>query len=243
MSANGERVLKNYWISTCSWRVRMVLAYKGLDYKYEAINLHKSEDDDPEYVKMNPSGVPTLIEPDGRVFTQSMAIMEYLEEKYPENSIMPKEAGDRALCRALALEIISGLQPLQNMGVAHLFKLCKPYWPAEKKNIQIGAKQVGPMGEVTNIKYLRDIITEKLWGFENLLSRTAGTHCFGDSFTIADAALMPQANACRSSFGLDLSIFPTISRVLANIEKLDCVQKTHPDVCPDAVKPVAKPAA
>ena len=99
------------------------------------------------------------------------------------------------------------------------------------------------MGEVTNIKYLRDIITEKLWGFENLLSRTAGTHCFGDSFTIADAALMPQANACRSSFGLDLSIFPTISRVLANIEKLDCVQKTHPDVCPDAVKTVAKPSA
>jgi len=231
---SGERVLENYWISTCSWRVRMVLNHKGLDYKYVCVHLHRSEDDAPEYINKNPSGVPTLTEADGTQLTQSMAIMEYLEEKYPEQSVMPKDPVLRAKVRGIAEEICSGIQPLQNMCVGNLFKICKPWWPAEKKNIMIGAKQMGPVGEVTNIRYLRDVIIEKMQGVDNLMSRAAGTHSVGDSFTIADAALIPQCYAAQYSFGIDLSQFPTIYRVMQTLKKLPCALATEPDVCPDA---------
>lgn len=236
----GDRILQNTWNSTCSWRVRIVLAYKGLDFKYVPINLQKSEDCNPEYINVNPSGVPTLTEPDGRTYTQSMAIMEYLEEKYPTKSTLPTEAGDRALCRALAQEIISGIQPLQNMAVAYLHIQCRSSWHgphSQKPNIMIGAKQVGAIGEVTNLKMLRDVITEKLWGVENLMSRTAGKFAFGDTFTMADAALVPQAYAAQTSFGIDMSIFPTITRVLATLKEQQYVLSTEPDNCPDWMPP------
>lgn len=230
-----ERVLQNTWNSSCSWRVRMVLAYKGLDYKYVPVNLVQTEDAKPEYVNQNPSGVPTLTEPDGKIYTQSMAIMEYLEEVYPENSVLPAEAGSRALCRALAQEVVSGMQPLQNMGVAYLHIQCRGSWPKEKPNILIGAKQVGAkFGEVTNLKLLSDVLIEKLWGVENLMSRTAGTHSVGDSFTMADAALIPQVHSAHHSFGLDISIYPTITRVMKTLRELPCVKSTEPDNCPDA---------
>lgn len=233
---SSERILQNTWNSSCSWRVRMVLAYKELEYKYVTINLVKQEDTDPEYINQNPSGVPTLTELDGRTYTQSLAIMEYLEEAYPERSVLPKEAGSRCLCRALALEIISGIQPLQNMAVAYTHVLCRGSWPKEKPNVMIGAKQVGAIGEVTNIKYLRDVLIEKLWGVENLMSRIAGTYSCGDSFTIADAALIPQVHASYHSFGVDISMYPTITRVMKTLKELPFVKSTEPDACPDCSK-------
>lgn len=230
-----ERVLQNTWNSSCSWRVRMVMAYKNLDYRYETVNLVRSEDARPDYINQNPSGVPTLTELDGQQYTQSMAIMEYLEETYPEKAVLPQEPKDRALCRALALEIVSGIQPLQNMGVAYLHILCRGSWPKEKPNIMIGAKQVGAVGEVTQMKHLRDVLIEKLWGVENLMSRVAGKFSIGDSFTIADAALIPQVHASHHSFGVDISVYPTISRVMATLRELECVTATEPDNCPDFV--------
>jgi maleylacetoacetate isomerase len=232
---SNERVLQNTWNSSCSWRVRMVMAYKKLDYKYETVNLVRSEDANPVYINQNPSGVPTLTEANGQQLTQSMAIMEYLEEVYPENSVLPKDAQQRALCRALALEVVSGIQPLQNMGVAYLHILCRGSWPKEKPNIMIGAKQVGAIGEVTNIKYLKDVLIEKLWGVENLMSRVAGTYSIGDTFTIADAALIPQVHASHHSFGVDISVYPTIARVMKTLRELDFVKSTEPDNCPDFV--------
>jgi len=238
-----ERILHNTWNSTCSWRVRLVLAYKELPFKYIPINLQKAEDNDPAYINVNPSGVPTLTEPDGRVFTQSMAIMEYLEEKYPERSILPNEMGRRALCRAIAQEIISGIQPLQNMAVAYLHLQCRGLWKGgpdgrgEKPNIMIGAKQLGPYGEVSNLRYLRDVLVEKLWGVENLMSRVSGTYTVGDTFSIADAALIPQVYASHHSFAVDISVFPTICRVLKTVKELPFVLATSPDECPDFMPP------
>jgi len=237
----GERILYTTWNSTCSWRVRMVMAYKGIKATQKYIRLQASEDAVPEYININPSGVPTLVEPDGRTYTQSAAIMEYLEEAYPDSkSILPKEAGDRALCRALAQEIISGMQPLQNMAVAYLHLICRPSWKgakSEKPLIMIGAKQFGPSGEVVNFKYLQAVLIEKFWGVENLMSRVAGTHSFGNSFTIADAALVPQAHAAYHSFGVDISQFPTIARVMQNLKKEECVLTTQPNVCEDYCPP------
>lgn len=236
-----ERVLQNTWNSSCSWRVRLALAYKGIPFKYVAINLQKQEDCDPAYINQNPSGVPTLTEPDGRTYTQSQAIMEYLEEVYPEKPLLPKEPGMRCLCRALAQEIISGIQPLQNMAVAYLHMQCRASWKganSDKPNIQIGAQQVGRIGQVTNMKFLRDVLVEKLWGVENLMSRIAGTYSCGDTFSVADCALIPQVHASHYSFGVDISVFPTISRVLNNLKKLDFVDATSTDNSPDHMPPL-----
>jgi len=238
-----DRILQNTWNSTCSWRVRLALAYKKLDSKYIAINLQKSEDNNTAYININPSGVPTLTEPDGKTYTQSMAIMEYLEEAYPDHPLLPKDREKRTLCRAVAQEIISGIQPLQNMAVAYLHLECRGTWKGgpdgrgDKPNIMIGAKQNGKAGEVANIRYLRDVLVEKLWGVENLMSRVAGTYSVGDTFSMADCALIPQVYASHHSFGVDISVYPTICRVLKTIKGLDFVNATSPDECPDYMPP------
>lgn len=235
----GTRYLQNTWNSTCSWRIRLAMAYKKIQFEYVGIKLQQSEDTAPEYINVNPSGVPTLTEPDGKVFTQSAAIMEYLDEAYPDTpALLPKDPAARALCRALAQEIISGIQPLQNFTVAVSHIVCRKTWPWEKGDLQIGVKQVGPrIGEFVHMKYLKDIIIEKLWGFENLMKRTAGKFCCGDIFTQADAALIPQVGASHYSFGVDIRQFPTIARVMKNLIELDFVLATEPGACPDLVGP------
>jgi len=101
----------------------------------------------------------------------------------------------------------------------------------------IGAKQTGKYGEVSNLRYLRDVLVEKLWGVENLMSRVAGTYSVGDTFSMADAALLPQIYASHHSFGVDISVYPTICRVLKTLKTLDFVIATSPDECPDFVAP------
>jgi maleylacetoacetate isomerase len=209
-----ERTLLNYWRSSCSWRVRLALAHKKLDYEYKAINLLKGEDSAPEYYAMNPAGVPTLID-DGQVFVQSLAIMEFLEEKYPDHPLLPRSFHQRSLVRAVCLQIVSGVQPLQNLGVLN----------------RIG----GTFGDAAKTQWAKDVIDEGMQGFEELLKRTAGRYCVGDEFTMADCCLIPQGYACRR-FGVDPSKYPTVGRVLANLETLDIYHATHPDRMPDAVK-------
>ena len=219
MSAAKEEklVLMNYWRSSCSWRVRMVLAHKKLDYKYVAINLLKAEDTADEYFKMNPSGVPTLLDlerPDAPI-TQSLAAIEYLEERYPEHPVLPRDFHARAAVRGIANYIAAGIQPLQNLYISQT----------------VAAK----FGEPAKAAWLVEVITEGMLGLEHLLARSAGTHCVGDAFTMADACLVPQAYACRR-FGVDLAQFPTVHRVLQTIEALDVTKVSHPDMMPDAVK-------
>lgn len=210
-----QRVLHNYWRSSCSWRVRMALHHKGLPYTYKAVNLLKGEDVAPEYFSMNPAGVPTLIDEGGVVITQSLAIMEYLEERYPQRPLLPRAFEDRAAVRAIALYVASGVQPLQNLG-------------AQTK--------VGELaGAEKKAQWTKEVITEGMQGLELLLSKTAGRFCFGNEFTIADCCIVPQVYAARR-FGVDPAAFPTVARVCANLEEVDAVKSTHPDLMPDAVK-------
>jgi maleylacetoacetate isomerase/maleylpyruvate isomerase len=209
-----DRVLLNYWRSSCSWRVRMVMAHKGLEYEYKAVNLLKGEDCTPDYWKMNPAGVPTLVD-GGHTITQSLAIIEYLEERYPQNPILPRAFEQRAAVRAVSHLIASGIQPLQNLGVQQ----------------KIGAQ----FGNDAKAKWAKDVIEEGFEGLEEALKRSAGLCCVGDSFTMADTCLVPQVFAARR-FGADLSKFPTIARVAAHLDTLAAVADTHPDKMPDAVK-------
>jgi maleylacetoacetate isomerase len=216
---NGKVVLHSYWRSSCSWRVRIALALKGVEYDYKAVHLVKNEQMDPCYVKaLNPSEeVPTL-EIDGHTLCQSLAIIEYLEETRPEPPLLPKGAADRAKVRQLSDMVAQAIQPVQNLRC--LRKIMGWY---DDKDDKVRKK----------VEWGRWTIELGFQALERAMKETAGTYSFGDRVTMADLTLVPQVyNANR--FKCDMSKFPTISRVHANLEKLPAFQAAVPDMMPDA---------
>lgn len=208
--------LYGYWRSGSSWRVRMALELKGLAYEYRSINLLKGEDCTPEYRAINPAGyVPTLI--DGKhTFCESIAILEYLEEKYPGPvSLLPRKFEDRATVRRLALHIASGIQPLQNLGVLERVEA-------------VGGKQA-------RAQWGKDVVSEGLAALEEMLKKTAGKFCFGDDVTMADLCLIPQVYAA-GRFGVAMEPYPTIVAIHSRLGELEVLKPAHPDEMPDAVK-------
>lgn len=182
---------------------------KGIEYDYVPINLIKDggEQNKDEYKQKNPMGqVPTLVI-DGLTLTQSLPIIEYLDETRPGTSILPKEAGKRAQARALAEVVNSGIQPLQNLKVLQAF----------------GDKQA---------EWAKSVIEKGFGALEMMLQSTAGKYCVGDEVTIADLFLVPQcANAKR--FGVDMSLYPTISRIQVELVKLPAFVAADPNKQPD----------
>jgi len=198
--------LYHYWRSSCSWRVRWALNHKNVPYTDIAVNLVKGEQNDPEFLKKNPAGhVPCLLvgkQPLG----ESMAILEWIEETYPQNALLPKDPISRAIVRQLALTIVAGTQPIQNLKV--------------QRYISTDAK----IGQ----KFAKYWIAEGLKVYENLAAQHAGTYSFGGELTIADLCLVPQVyNALR--FNVDMGQFPTSQRVYNHCRKLtDCI-KAEPE--------------
>lgn len=218
--SNSKVVLYSYYRSSASWRVRLALAFKNIDYEYRAVHLVKDggEQHKDEYRTLNPSRqVPTLII-DGTTLTQSMAIVEYLEETKEGQRILPKDPILRAQARRIAEMINSGIQPLQNLSV--LQKLDK-YTNSDIKQewghfwIDRGFKAV-----------------------EAVLSSTSGKYCVGDEISIADLCLVPQVyNAKR--FKVDMSQFPTINRIhddLVKMEQFKTADPLHQPDCPEETK-------
>jgi len=194
--------LYHYWRSSCSWRVRWALNYKNVPYKDIAVNLVKGEQTKQDFLKKNPSGhVPCLLvgkQPLG----ESMAILEWIEETYPKNPLLPKDPFSRAIVRQLALTIAAGTQPIQNLKV--------------QKHISTDAK----VGQ----KFAKYWIEQGLQVYEKIAAQHAGTYSFGGELTIADLCLIPQVyNALR--FGVDMSQFPISQRIYSHCRKLNsCVQ-------------------
>ncbi len=182
--------LFHYWRSSCSWRVRYALALKGLNYKSTAVNLLKDEQSDLPYLQLNPAGlVPTLLVK-GRPLTDSLAIVEWLEEAYPTPALLPKDPWARAQMRSFVMLISAGIQPLANLRTSKYHSA-----DAEKKN-----------------EWNRHFITEGLIPVETLLRRESGSFSFGDTASMADVFLIPQVyNAHR--FNVDMSRFPNAQRV------------------------------
>jgi len=191
-------VMYSYFRSSASWRVRIALALKGIKYEYRAVHLlnNGGEQRSAEYVKLNPMAqVPSLVI-DGVTLTQSLPIMEYLEERNPTPALLPKDLAARAQVRAISEIINSGTQPLQNLSV--LQKLA---------TLNVDKKE-------WSVFY----ITKGLRAVETMLEKTAGIYCYGDNVTMADLCLIPQVyNAER--FGIDVSTFPTIKKVRDELVK------------------------
>jgi maleylacetoacetate isomerase len=207
--------LYSYWRSTCSWRVRIALALKEIDYEYIPVHLLKNggEQHSEEYKNLNPSElVPTLIDGENHL-SQSLAILEYLEEKYPDKGakLLPVDFAHRATVRALCHIISSDTQPIQNLRVLEYVH-------------SIGGNKM---------EWGKHWVTNGLSSFEKTLQRTAGTYCFGDTITLADCCLIPQLYNARR-FGVELSAFPIISRIENTLTQLDAFKKAHPENQPDA---------
>lgn len=209
-------ILYSYWRSSCSYRVRIALALKGMDYDYRAVHLVKEggEQKLPDYVAMNPMAqVPTLIHGDVTL-TQSMAILQYLEAVGPEPRLLPSDPAQQALVLSLCEDINSGMQPIQNLSVLQYLD---------------ATYQIGGAGKVA---WCQHWIAKGFAAFEQRLAKTAGVYAVGDTPTLVDCLLIPQIyNGVR--FEVDMDQFPTLARVNETCLGLPAFKQAHPDHQPD----------
>lgn len=209
--------LYNYWRSSSSWRVRIALNLKGLAYEYLPVHLAKSEQHSDAYRALNPLGtVPVLeVNEGGRVtrLSQSMAILEYLEERHPSPALLPGEPLLRARVRMLAEQMNSGIQPLHNLAVMQRIK--------------------GELGG-DDKAWAAYWIGRGLTALQTLVQETTGRYCVGDALSFADVFLVPQLYAARR-FGVDLAGYGTLTRIEAECASLPTFQAAHADRQVDAV--------
>jgi len=215
--------LHTYWRSSAAYRVRIVLALKGLEYESVPRHLLRDggEQHRPDYLALNPQGLVPALEHDGHVLTQSLAICEYLEERFPEPPLLPAGPRDRAVVRAMALAIACDIHPLNNLRV--------------QQYLRDGLGQ----DEAAVSRWVRHWIAEGLDALDTLIGRHSGDgrHCFGEAVTLADACLVPQVYNARRA-GLDLAPWPRLAAVASHLESLPPFAAARPEAQPDA-PPVA----
>lgn len=206
--------LYSYWRSSCSYRVRIALALKGIEAELHPVHLvaDGGQQRASEYTAINPmQQVPALVLADGTTLVQSLPIMEYLEEVFPQPPLLPADPIARARVRALAEVVNSGIQPVQNLSVL---------------------ERVDELGG-SKWEWARHFIGRGLAALEATAQATSGRFLVGDAPTIADACLVPQLYNARR-FELDLSLYPRLSAVDAECAMLEAFQVAHPDRQPDA---------
>jgi maleylpyruvate isomerase len=207
--------LHGYFRSSASYRVRIALNLKGLQAEQLPHHLRKGEQRDPVYLAINPQGlVPTLEDDAGVILTQSLAIIEWLDETHPEPPLLPTEALLRAKVRAFADVLACDTHPLQNLKV--LARLRELGLPEEKVTAWAGWAN-----------------REGLAACEKLVANEPGPFCFGAAPTIADLCLVPQlANARR--FGVDVNAFPRLLQAEAAAKTMQAFTNAAPEQQPDA---------
>ncbi len=211
--------LYTYFRSSAAYRVRIALNLKGLDY--EAVPVHLLREGGQHlmdnYLTINPSGLVPALQDDRMTLTQSMAIIEYLDELHPMVPLLPKDAVGRARVRELAQIIACDIHPVNNLRV-----------------LKYLVKHLG-LSEEAKTDWYRHWVIEGLRSVEAHLARNLGTgrFCHGDTPTIADCFLVPQVfNAQR--FDIDVDAYPTIARINALCVDLPAFKAAHPSQQPDA---------
>ena len=211
--------LYSFFRSSAAFRVRIALNLKGLDYEQTPIHLRKGDQRSAEYLRLNPQGlVPALILDDGTVLTQSLSIMEYLEEIRPAPPLLPPDSVGRARVRALAEVIACDIHPIDNLRVLQF--LAKP----------LGHKE--PDIET----WFNHWIALGFEGIEKTLASDgkAGNFCHGDTPGLADICLVPQVFNARRYPSFDLKPYPTIMRIFENCMKREAFDRAVPEKQPDA---------
>ncbi|XP_075282964.1 maleylacetoacetate isomerase isoform X1 [Opisthocomus hoazin] len=208
-SAAAKPILYSYFRSSCSWRVRIALAMKGVAYDMVPVNLLKDggQQFSPEFKAVNPMQQVPALKIDGITLSQSLAIIHYLEDTRPNPRLLPLDPKKRAQVRMIADHIVSGIQPLQNLGILK----------------QMGEKK---------LEWAQNCITSGFQALEQILQHTAGRYCVGDEVSVADVCLVPQvSNAER--FKVDMGPYPIIIRINKALLELEAFKVSHPSRQPD----------
>jgi maleylacetoacetate isomerase len=209
-------VLFDYWRSSASYRVRIALNLKQIDYDREPIDLLAGDQKTDDYRARNPQGFVPFLEIDGKSLGQSLAIIDYLDSTRPEPALVPNDSADRAHVLALALAVACDIHPINNLRVITYLK-----------------NELGQPQEAREAWY-RHWIAEGLAGLEIMAATRAGRFLFGDSPTVADICLVPQLFNARR-FEVPLDALPTLLRADAEAAKLEAFAAAHPDrVAPSA---------
>jgi maleylpyruvate isomerase len=208
-------ILYDYWRSSSAWRVRLALHVKGIPFERRVVNLIKDggEQHAADFAALNPSRqVPVLVTDDGRTIAQSMAIIGYLEDRFPAPALLPTDPWLRARARQLAEMVNAGIQPLQNLSVLNRVEA----------------------GGLDRDEWARHFIARGLASLETAAQATAGTFLVGEALSLADVYLIPQLYNARR-WKIDVAPFPTLSRIDATCADLPAIAAAHPDAQSDAV--------
>lgn len=209
--------LYGYFRSSTSYRTRIAMNLKGLDYDYIAVNLAQDEQLKNEFLALNPQGLVPVLQADDLLLFQSPAILEWLEEVYPENPLLPKDAAGRMQVRALSAMIGCDIHPLNNRRVLQYLR----------NELSVDEAEV--------IKWCNRWINEGFAALEKRLvaDKTRGKFCYGDSPTFADCYLIPQVSSARR-FEVDLNPYPNIVQIDAHCRTLKAFADADPMQQPDA---------
>src|SRR3954453_21678633 len=199
-----------YWRSSAAYRVRIALKLKGVDYESRQIDLREGAQDSADYRAINPFGLVPMLEIDGHQLTLSLAIITYLDTRFPTRPLIPAMAAERAHVTAMALAIACDIHPLNNLRVLQYLKH------------ELGHSQ----DEVDS--WYRHWITDGLPAIERMAAPRAGAFLFGDNPTGADVCLVPQLYNARR-FDVPLDDYPTLLRAEENANMLEAFAAAHPD--------------
>lgn len=207
--------LYNYFRSSASFRVRIALHLKGLSYDYLPVHLARGDHKLAAYAEVSADRLVPALEKDGHILSQSLAIMEYLDETHPEPPLLPADALGRARVRALAQSIACEIHPLNNLRV-----------------LKYLVRELKVEEEAKNTWY-RHWVREGLEAFERQLAQGAvSTYCYGDTPTLADCCLVPQIfNGQR--FKVNIDGLPRTMAAFDACMKLEAFQRAQPSACPD----------
>ncbi|MBA4176062.1 MAG: maleylacetoacetate isomerase [Leptothrix sp. (in: Bacteria)] len=207
--------LFNYFRSSASYRVRIALALKGLDYDYKPVHLARSEQFTESYGAVSAARLVPLLRDGEHTLTQSLAIIEYLEETHPQPPLLPATPAARARVRALALDIACEIHPLNNLRVLR-------YLQRDLK-----------LGDDDKDRWYRHWVETGLEVVERQLAASPSRYCHGETPTLADCVLVPQVFNARR-FACRTEHLPHVMRVHDACMRLDAFEKTRPANCPDA---------
>jgi maleylacetoacetate isomerase/maleylpyruvate isomerase len=210
--------LHSFWRATAPYRVRIGLALKGLAYDYVGVDIVAGEGRQAAYQAINPQGLaPALVTDDG-VLTQSLAILEWLDETHPAPPLLPKAPGERAMVRAMAEIVACDIHPLNNLRV-----------------LQALGAMGHPIGGDDQRAWGAKWIEAGFAALEPMVARHGDGFAFGQAPTIADCCLIPQIWS-SSRFRVDLEPYPALRAVYARAAEHPAFIAAHPDRQPDAVK-------
>jgi maleylpyruvate isomerase len=209
-------ILHSFFRSSAAWRVRIALALKGADATIIPHNFRHDEQRSPDYLALNPQGLVPTLEIDGAALTQSLAIIEYLDETRPDPPLLPAGALGRARVRAMAQVIACDIHPIDNLRVLNLLR-----------------RDFGADDEAVAVWY-RHWVDVGLAALEAMVADSDGRHCFGETVTVADICLIPQMYNARR-FATNLAPYPRLLAIESYLSATPPFADTAPERQPDTV--------